>query len=170
MKVLIQRFTAERLETIFDRWLSNVESKIFIIGDRAIITLVYKISKVFCFLGKLHRFLLISTRWFRICCQFFRNRSGFFFRQRNVKKLFLTTKCEIILKTSDFWIIQKIQCLLLIIFIFYCWYKRFLTNHLTKESSFLVFCSDISGILKGLGLQNYDPKEWRLFIDSSKRS
>jgi hypothetical protein len=34
----------------------------------------------------------------------------------------------------------------------------------------LVFCNDIGNILKKIGLSEYNPREWRLFIDSSKRS
>lgn len=33
-----------------------------------------------------------------------------------------------------------------------------------------MFCTDISGLLTNIGLLNYQPNEWRLFIDSSKRS
>lgn len=33
-----------------------------------------------------------------------------------------------------------------------------------------VFCSDIPGLVNAMGAPRYDPKEWRLFIDSSKRS
>ena len=33
-----------------------------------------------------------------------------------------------------------------------------------------VYCCDIEGLLKELGLMIYDPNDWRLFIDSSKRS
>ena len=33
-----------------------------------------------------------------------------------------------------------------------------------------VYCCDIEGLLKELGLMTYDPNDWRLFIDSSKRS
>ena len=49
----------------------------------------------------------------------------------------------------------------------------------TRESTFLqyfrsdsgfVFCHDIPGLLKELGLSIYNPNEWRMFIDSSKRS
>jgi len=49
----------------------------------------------------------------------------------------------------------------------------------TRESTFLqyfrndsgfVFCHDIPGLLKELGLSSYNPNEWRMFIDSSKRS
>ena len=49
----------------------------------------------------------------------------------------------------------------------------------TRKSTFLqyfrsnnsfVFCHNIPGLLKELGLSNYNPNEWRMFIDSSKRS
>ncbi|XP_069623312.1 uncharacterized protein [Ranitomeya imitator] len=49
----------------------------------------------------------------------------------------------------------------------------------TRESTFLqyfrcdsgfVFCHNIPGLLQELGLSMYNPNEWRLFIDSSKRS
>ncbi len=33
-----------------------------------------------------------------------------------------------------------------------------------------VYCSDISGLLNAMGVTSYDSKEWRLFLDSSKRS
>jgi hypothetical protein len=39
----------------------------------------------------------------------------------------------------------------------------------TKENN-LVFCIDIGNLLKKIGLSEYNPSEWRLFIDSSKRS
>jgi len=39
----------------------------------------------------------------------------------------------------------------------------------TKENN-LVYCSDIGNLLKKIGLSEYNPSEWRLFIDSSKRS
>ena len=42
-------------------------------------------------------------------------------------------------------------------------------QYFSYEEDF-VFCHDVDGLLKELGLQNYDPTEWRLFIDSSKRS
>lgn len=38
------------------------------------------------------------------------------------------------------------------------------------EDNNLVFCNDISNLLKKIGLSEYSPDEWRLFIDSSKRS
>ena len=34
----------------------------------------------------------------------------------------------------------------------------------------LVYCNDIAGLLKEMGVELYDPNDWRLFIDSSKRS
>ncbi|MGR0272090.1 hypothetical protein ACUWC3_28705, partial [Klebsiella pneumoniae] len=37
----------------------------------------------------------------------------------------------------------------------------------TKDN--LIFCSDIDGLINELGY-NHNPKEWRLFIDSSKLS
>ena len=49
----------------------------------------------------------------------------------------------------------------------------------TRESTFLqyfrsdsgfVFCHNIPCLLKELGLSIYNPNEWRIFIDSSKRS
>ncbi|XP_076031939.1 uncharacterized protein LOC143019842 [Oratosquilla oratoria] len=33
-----------------------------------------------------------------------------------------------------------------------------------------VYCCDIPGLVTAMGAPGYDPKEWRLFIDSSKRS
>ena len=49
----------------------------------------------------------------------------------------------------------------------------------TRESTFLqyfqgnssfVFCHNIPGLLKELGLSIYNPNEWWMFIDSSKQS
>ncbi|QQP34645.1 Uncharacterized protein FKW44_022601, partial [Caligus rogercresseyi] len=34
----------------------------------------------------------------------------------------------------------------------------------------LVYCHYVQGLLLALGMPIYDPKEWRLFIDSSKSS
>ena len=39
----------------------------------------------------------------------------------------------------------------------------------TKENN-LVFCNGIGNLLKKIGLSEYSPSEWRLFIDSLKRS
>ena len=38
---------------------------------------------------------------------------------------------------------------------------------MTKD---LVYCNNVSGLLCALGLPQYEPNDWRLFIDSSKRS
>jgi hypothetical protein len=38
------------------------------------------------------------------------------------------------------------------------------------EVNNLVFCNDIGNLLKKIGLSEYNPSEWRLFINSSKRS
>jgi hypothetical protein len=38
------------------------------------------------------------------------------------------------------------------------------------EDNNLVFCNDIGNLLKKIGLSDYNPSEWCLFIDSSKRS
>ena len=54
-----------------------------------------------------------------------------------------------------------------------------ISYHRDREQGFLlyfaqrencVYCCDIEGLLKELGLKTYDADEWRLFIDSSKRS
>nr|XP_057946992.1 uncharacterized protein LOC131140513 [Doryrhamphus excisus] len=39
-----------------------------------------------------------------------------------------------------------------------------------SEDRQFVYCHDIPGLLKELGVPHYDPTEWRLFIDSSKHS
>ena len=39
-----------------------------------------------------------------------------------------------------------------------------------SEEKQLVYCNDIPGLLGQLGISSYDPGEWRLFLDSSKRS
>jgi hypothetical protein len=51
---------------------------------------------------------------------------------------------------------------------FYRRREKDLLPFFTKESN-LVFCNDI-GNLKKIGLSEYNPSEWHLFIDSSKRS
>ena len=54
-----------------------------------------------------------------------------------------------------------------------------ITFYRTRDDEFLrffeelpdfVFCIDIPGLLLKLGVNEYKPEEWRLFIDSSKRS
>jgi hypothetical protein len=47
--------------------------------------------------------------------------------------------------------------------------EKDLLSFFTKDNN-LVFCNDIGNLLKGTGLSEYNPSEWRLFIDSSKRS
>ncbi|KAL4705415.1 hypothetical protein ACJJTC_002438 [Scirpophaga incertulas] len=39
-----------------------------------------------------------------------------------------------------------------------------------SEKDNFVFCSDIPGLMTVMGLKEYNPNQWRLFIDSSKRS
>ena len=38
------------------------------------------------------------------------------------------------------------------------------------EKCQFVYCNNISGLLRELGISSYDPRDWRLFLDSSKRS
>lgn len=38
------------------------------------------------------------------------------------------------------------------------------------EDGLMVFCKDITRLVTKMGVQKYDSKQWRLFIDSSKRS
>ena len=51
------------------------------------------------------------------------------------------------------------------------YHKRddFLLRYFTMEDDF-VFCNNIPGLLAEMGLSKYNSDEWRLFIDSSKRS
>ena len=39
-----------------------------------------------------------------------------------------------------------------------------------SEENGITFCSDIKNLLIKMGLKQYEPNDWRLFIDSSKRS
>ena len=41
--------------------------------------------------------------------------------------------------------------------------------YFTQERD-IVYCNDIAGLLRLLGVQQYDPQNWRLFTDSPKRS
>ena len=41
--------------------------------------------------------------------------------------------------------------------------------YFTQEKD-IVFCNNVEGVLKKLGVTQYDPNDWRLFIDSCKRS
>ena len=53
----------------------------------------------------------------------------------------------------------------------FSWYKHREKEYLpffTKEDD-LVYCVDIKGLIEKLGT-TYEPSDWRLFIDSSKRS
>ena len=52
---------------------------------------------------------------------------------------------------------------------FYRKRKEELSKYFTFEDG-LVFCNDIHHLLLDLGLREYKPEEWRLFIDSLKRS
>lgn len=47
--------------------------------------------------------------------------------------------------------------------------EKDLLQYFKVESDF-VYCHDVSGLLNAMGLTTYNPIEWRLFIDSSKRS
>ena len=44
-----------------------------------------------------------------------------------------------------------------------------LIRFFTKEDDF-IYCNNIQGLLSKMGLSEYNPDEWRLFIDSSKLS
>ena len=39
-----------------------------------------------------------------------------------------------------------------------------------NQENDIVYCKDVAGLLQHLGVQHYNPQDWRLFIDSSKRS
>jgi hypothetical protein len=51
---------------------------------------------------------------------------------------------------------------------FYRETEKELLSYFVEEDN-LVFCNDIENLLIKMGLTQYEPKEWRLFIDSSKR-
>ena len=53
--------------------------------------------------------------------------------------------------------------------IFYCDRDALLVRFFTMEDGF-VYCNNIQGLFSEMGLPEYNPDEWRLFIDSSKRS
>ena len=42
-------------------------------------------------------------------------------------------------------------------------------DYSTKEDNF-VFCKNVKGLISAMGVPQYKPGEWRLFIDSSKQS
>jgi hypothetical protein len=52
---------------------------------------------------------------------------------------------------------------------FYRRREKDLLSFLAKGNK-LVFCKDIGNLLNKSGLSEYNPSEWRLFIDTSKRS
>ena len=52
---------------------------------------------------------------------------------------------------------------------FYRTREKDLLPFFTQED-YLTFCLDVRGLLKGMGLPQYEASDWRLFIDSSKRS
>ena len=52
---------------------------------------------------------------------------------------------------------------------FYRTSEQYLLPFFTQEKT-LVFCNDVSGLLRQMGVHVYIPTDWRLFIDSSKRS
>ena len=52
---------------------------------------------------------------------------------------------------------------------FYRRREKDLLPYFSHESN-LVFCNDVGGLLQQMGLTEYSPQEWRLFIDSSVRS
>ena len=43
-------------------------------------------------------------------------------------------------------------------------------RHFFFEKKVLVYCTDIVHLLQKLGVPHYEPRDWRLFIDSCKRS
>ena len=51
---------------------------------------------------------------------------------------------------------------------FYRHRENELLKYFATEKDF-VYCNDVSGLLNAMGVTWYDPKEWRLFLDSSKR-
>ena len=52
---------------------------------------------------------------------------------------------------------------------FYCDRDDLLIHFFTMEDDF-VYCNNIQSLLSEIGLPEYNPDEWRLFIDNSKRS
>ena len=47
--------------------------------------------------------------------------------------------------------------------------EKELRRYFSREDQ-VVFCNNVSGLLKSMGLEVYKPEDWRLFIDSSKAS
>ena len=52
---------------------------------------------------------------------------------------------------------------------FYRTREKNLLQYFSQEKD-LVFCNDVGNILQQMGLKNYKARDWRLFMDSSKRS
>ena len=52
---------------------------------------------------------------------------------------------------------------------FYCHRDEVLSDYFVKEDV-VVFCKNIRGLLTAMGVSQYKPAEWRLFIGSSKQS
>mgnify|MGYP005983985387 FL=1 len=52
---------------------------------------------------------------------------------------------------------------------FYREREKDLRRYFSEENN-IVFCSDIKNLLPAMGLKQYESSEWRLFIDSPKRS
>ena len=52
---------------------------------------------------------------------------------------------------------------------FYRHRNEVLRDYFTKEDNF-VFCKNVKGLLTAMDVPQYKPREWRLFIDSSKQS
>ena len=52
---------------------------------------------------------------------------------------------------------------------FYRKRDEILIHYFSEEENF-VYCNNIKGLLLAMGLPHYNPDEWRLFIDNSKRS
>ena len=52
---------------------------------------------------------------------------------------------------------------------FYRTREQYLLPFFTQVKT-LVFCNDVGGLLRQMGVPVYIPTDWRLFIDSSQRS
>ena len=52
---------------------------------------------------------------------------------------------------------------------FYRHRNEALRDYFTKEDNFM-FCKNVKSLLTAMGVPQYKPREWRLFIDSSKQS
>ena len=52
---------------------------------------------------------------------------------------------------------------------FYCIHEKDLRPYFSSKEQ-VVYCYNVQGIMQKMGLQKYKPSDWRLFIDSNKRS